>query len=179
MQHMFQQSLVLLQFINRVVDIPAACRFWSAQCTLCSRPWTFTGTVFGWLWTRLLLCSDRCSGWSCRKLWSLRSCSGFVRRPVLGQGRCARWCNDWGVRNAWFDCGYMLRFTRVSYGRFCTIFFMKEWTRIMRSILVASLPVHLPMMKWPRSSSTTSVVCFLDGFAGISAPRAVFTTLPA
>ena len=31
-----------------------------------------------------------------RKLWSLRSCSACVRRPVLSQGCCARWCNDWG-----------------------------------------------------------------------------------
>ena len=29
------------------MDIPAACRSWYAQCTLCSRPWTFTGTVLG------------------------------------------------------------------------------------------------------------------------------------
>ena len=42
-----------------------------------------------------------------RKLWSLRRCSGFGRRSVLGQGCCARWCNDWGPRNAWFDYGYM------------------------------------------------------------------------
>ena len=61
MQHMFQQSLV--QFIIRVVDIPAAADL-GTHSAHCARPWTLTGTVFGWLWTRLLLCSDRCSGWS-------------------------------------------------------------------------------------------------------------------
>ena len=60
----------------------------------------------GWLSTRLLLCSDRCPGWVMQKLWSFRSYT-FGVRPVPGQGCCARWCNDWGSRNAGFDDGYM------------------------------------------------------------------------
>ena len=40
--------------------------------------------------------------------------------------------------------------------------FLREWVLwILRSILVASLPVHMSKMKWPRSSSTTPVACFL------------------
>ena len=144
-----------------MVDIPAACRSWYAQFTLCSRPWTFTGTVFGWLWTRLLLCSDRCSRWSRRKLWSLRSCSGFERRPVLGQGRCARWCNVWECAMLGSTVDTCSALSRVAFGRIFTTFLVKGWTRILRSILVASLPVHMPKMKWPRSSSTTAVACFL------------------
>ena len=61
---------VALLVVNRMVDIPAACRSWYAQCTLCSRPWTFTGTVLGMVVMRLLLCNDRCPGWSAQKLWS-------------------------------------------------------------------------------------------------------------
>ena len=175
MQHMFQQSLVLLQFINRVVDIPAACRSWYAQCTLCSRPWTFTGTVFGWLWTRLLLCSDRCSGWSCRKLWSLRSCSGFGRRPVLGQGRCARRCNDWECAMLGSTVDTCSASSRVAFGRIFHDFLHEG----VDSAPEVNSRRFSPKMKWPRSSSTTSVACFWAGFAGISAPRAVFTTLPA
>ena len=78
MQHQCQQSLFMnpcvLQFINRMVDIPAVCRSWYAQCTLCSRPWTFTGTVLRWLFMRLLLCSDRCPGWGAQKTVEFRSC---------------------------------------------------------------------------------------------------------
>ena len=43
MQRQFQQFVEffvpLVQFLDRMVDIPAACRSWYAQCTLCSRPW--------------------------------------------------------------------------------------------------------------------------------------------
>ena len=78
----------------------------------------------GWLSTRLLLCSVRCSGWSRRKLWSLRSCSGCGRRPVLGQGRCARWCNDWGPRNAWFDYGSMLCIIQGGFWKNFMIFYV-------------------------------------------------------
>ena len=49
MQHKFQQLLFMnpgvLQFINRRVDIPAACRSWYAQCTLCSRPCSGDGCL--------------------------------------------------------------------------------------------------------------------------------------
>ena len=87
MQHKFQQFLFMnpgvLQFINRRVDIPAACRSWSAQCTLCSRPYS------GMVVTCLLLCSDRCPGWGAQKTVEFRSCRFS------------------GVRNAWFDYVYM------------------------------------------------------------------------
>ena len=110
MQHMSQQSLFMnsevFQFLNRMVDIPAAYRSWYAQCTLCNRPWTFTGTV---LWSACCCATTGALVVPRRILWSLRSCSGFGRRPVLGQDCCARWCNDWGPRNAWFDYGYMLK----------------------------------------------------------------------
>ena len=176
MQHMFQQSLVLFQFINRVVDIPAAADL-GTHSAHCARPWTFTGTV--WLGVpRLLLCNNRCSGWSRRKLWSLRSCSGWASSSSWTKSLCP-FVHRLGARSAWFDCGYLLRFTRVAYGRISTIFYVKGWTRILRSILVASLPGHMPKMKWPRSSSTTSVACFFGWYCWISAPRAVFTMLPA
>ena len=80
--------------------------------------------------------------------------------------RCARLCNDWGramLGSTVDTCSVLLR---VAYERICTIFYVNGWTRILRSILVASLPVHMPKMKWPRSSSTTSVACFLAGIAG-------------
>ena len=93
MQYKFQQSSfmnpVVLQVINRMVDIPAACRSWYAQCTLCSRLWTLTGTVLGMVVMRLLLCNDRCPGWGAQK--TVEFCS----------------CRSWGSRNAWFDYGYM------------------------------------------------------------------------
>ena len=42
MQRQFQQFVEFfvppVQFLDRVVDIPAACISWYAQCTLCSRP---------------------------------------------------------------------------------------------------------------------------------------------
>ena len=43
MQRQFQQFVEFfvpsVQFLDRMGDIPAACRSWHAQCTLCSRPW--------------------------------------------------------------------------------------------------------------------------------------------
>ena len=163
MQHMFQQSLVLFQFINRVVDIPAAADL-GTHSAHCVRPWTFTGTV--WLGvTRLFLCNNWCSGWSCRKLWSLRSCSGLASSSSW-TSRCTRLCNDWERAMLDSTVDTCCVSFRVAYGRICTIFYVKGWTRFLRSILVASLPVHMPKMMWPRSSSTTSVACFLAGIAG-------------
>ena len=76
-QRKFQQSLFMkpdvLQFINRMVDIPAACRSWYAQCTLCNRP---------------------CSGDGCLA-------PVVVQRQVPWLGRSS------GLRNAWFDYGYI------------------------------------------------------------------------
>ena len=59
----------------------------------------------------------------------------FSVRPVPGQGCCARWCNDWGSRNAWFNYGYM---SCIIQGGFCekfSDFYMIGWTRLLRSIL--------------------------------------------
>ena len=160
--------------------------------------WTFQGTVFGWLWTRLLLCNDWCPGGSRRKRWSFRSCSGFGRRPVLGQGCCARWCNDWGRAMLDSTVDTCSASSRMAFGIFF-IFYVIGWTRLMRSILVVSLHTW-PMRKLPCSSSV-AVTCVLlvslvmhlalcprkaelvvnssrgmhsTGFAGISAPLAVF-----
>ena len=61
-----------------------------------------TSTVLWWLLPCLLLCKGRCSGGSRVKLWSLCSCSACGRRPVPGQGCCAR-----GATSGWFDSGYI------------------------------------------------------------------------
>ena len=87
MQYKFLQSSflnpVVLQVINRMVDIPAACRSWYAQCTLCSRPWTLTGTVLGMVVMRLLSCNDRCPGGARRKLW-ISAVAVLGGRAMLG-----------------------------------------------------------------------------------------------
>ena len=162
MQRQFQQFVEffvpLVQLLDRVVDISAACRSWYAQCTLC-RPWPFTGTVFGWLWTRLLLYNDRYSGWLRRKLWSLRSCSGWASSSSWTRSLCPlvqrRGCALLG--STVVTCSAS---SRVAFGRIFPTFLVSGWTRILRSILVASLPVLMPKMKWPRSSSTFAVACF-------------------
>ena len=41
-----------------------------------------------------------------------------------------------GLRNAWFDYGYMFAVSRVVFGRISTIFHVIGWTRILGSILV-------------------------------------------
>ena len=85
------------------VGHPAACRSWYAQCTLCSRPWTFTGTVLGMVVMRLLLCNDRCPGWGAQKTVEFRSCTAvqLLDKVVVPVGATT------GSRNAWFDYGYM------------------------------------------------------------------------
>ena len=99
MQHEFQWFLFMnpcvLQFINRRVDIPAACRSWYAQC---SSPYS------GMVVTRLLLCSDRCPGWGAQKTVEFRGCRFS------------------GVRNAWFDYVYMFASSSEAFGRISTIF---------------------------------------------------------
>ena len=87
----------------------------------------------GWLSTRLLLCSDRCSGWVVQKTVEPPQWQFWVR-PVLGQGCCARWCNDRGSRNAWFDTGFMFCVSRMAFGSIYD-FYVFGWTRLLRSIL--------------------------------------------
>ena len=70
-----------------------------------------------------------------RKLWSLRSCSGFGRRPFLGQGRCARWCNDWERAMLGSTVDTCLLCPGWLLGDFFTNFLVTGWTRILRSIL--------------------------------------------
>ena len=68
------------------MDIPAAADL-GTHSAHCARPWTFTGTVLAGcdvvLW---LVAQKTVESPQLQWLW---------RRPVLGQGRCARWCNDW------------------------------------------------------------------------------------
>ena len=101
MQRQFHQFVEFfvppVQFLDRMVDIPAACRFWYAQCK------TVQQTVDFHRYSSLDGCGCACCCAMTGALvvprriqWSLCRCSGFGRRPVLGQGCCARWCNDWG-----------------------------------------------------------------------------------
>ena len=68
MQYKFQQSLFMnprvLQFINSMVDISAACSSWYAQCTLCSRPCSGDGCHAP------VVVQRQVSGWGVQKLWS-------------------------------------------------------------------------------------------------------------
>ena len=77
---------------------------------------------------------QRHSGWVVQKTVEPPQWQFWVR-PVLGQGCCARWCNDWGPRNAWFDYGSMLC---IFLGGFLEEFhdFLRDWvSRLLRSIL--------------------------------------------
>ena len=116
MQHKFQQFLFtnpgVLQFINRRVDIPAVCRSWYAQCTLCSRQCS------GLVVLRLLLCNDRCAGGARRKLW--------IPAVAVSLG-CAMLGSTVDTCSA---------SSRVAFGRISTIFHVTGWTRILGSILV-------------------------------------------
>ena len=113
-------------------------------------------SVCGVVWSRrqpLRACCCATTGalvGSCRKLWSLRSCS-FGCRPVLGQGCCARWCNDWGSRSAWFDDGYM----------FC-VSSRKTLGRISHHFPLEGVDSAPELDSRPAgTSSTTAVACSL------------------
>ena len=116
MQHEYQWFLFMnpcvLQFINRRVDIPAACRSWYAQCTLCSSLYS------GMIVTRLLLCSDRCPGWGAQKTVEFRSCRFS------------------GVRNAWFDYVYMFCIIQGGFWKNFYDFPRVGGLGILRSLLV-------------------------------------------
>ena len=52
-----------VQFFARVLDIPAACRDWYAQCKTVQQTMEISQVQFlAWLSTRPLLCNDRCMG---------------------------------------------------------------------------------------------------------------------
>ena len=53
-----------------MVDIATACRSWYAQCTLCSRPWTLTGTVLGMFVVACCCATTGALLGAHRKLWS-------------------------------------------------------------------------------------------------------------
>ena len=126
----------VLQFINRMVDIPAACRSWYAQCTLCSRP---------------------CSGDGCHA-------PVVVQRQVPWLGRAEN-CGDpqlpffWGSRNAWFDYGYMIC---IIQGGFWVIFydFLRDWVDSAPEVDSRRSLHTWPMRKWPSSSSTVAWLAF-------------------
>ena len=161
MQRQFQQIVEFfvpsVQFVDRMVDTSVACRSWYAQCTLCSRPWR-SHRYSSWDGCSRACCCAATGALigSCRKLWSLRSCS-FGCRPVPGQGCCARRCNDCGSRNSWFDCGYML-FSREAFGIFFAIFYVKRLIRLLSSIHVLLFwpahrrqrQFHTPRATFPR-----------------------------
>ena len=50
-----------VQFLDRMMDIPAACRSLGTHSAHCADRADLTGTVLRWLWTRLLFCNDKCS----------------------------------------------------------------------------------------------------------------------
>ena len=100
------------------------------------------------------------------------------RRPVLGQGRCARWCND-GARIAWFDCGYMFCFIHGGFWK--NVYdFPRVW--------VDSDPEVNSRRFSPCSHAEDDMAALVfdngsgmlfAGIAGISTPRAVSRRLPA
>ena len=101
------------------------------------------------------------------KLWSLRSCNGSGRRPVIGQGRCARWCNDLASR-IWFDDGYM--FCIIQGGSW------KIFCHFLRGWVDSAFEVDSP--SWPaRRRQWQSHVPYW--FCWFDAPRALFPRLPA
>ena len=114
MQHQFQQSLFMnpcvLQFINRVVDIPAAADLGthSAHCA-----------------------ADR--GLSQVQFFVGVYAPVVVQRQVPWLGRAEncgfRSCRFSGVRNAWFDCGYMFCIIQGGFWKNFTIFLVIWWTR--------------------------------------------------
>ena len=106
---------------------------------------------------RQLLCNDRCPGWDAQKTVESPQLQWFGRRPVLGQGCCARWCNDLGPRNAWFDYGYMFCIIQGGFWKNFFDFLRDLVSRLLRSIL-------RPGRHVVDTGSGTS----LTGFAGLT-----------
>ena len=89
MQRQFQQFVELfvplVQFVDRMVDIPAAFRSWYAQCTSVQQTVEISQVQF--LGGCGCACCFSMTGvlvWSCSKLWSLRSCRSSGGRAMLG-----------------------------------------------------------------------------------------------
>ena len=129
MQWQFQQFaeffVPLVQFLDRMMDIPAACRSWYAQYIPVQQTVEISQVQFlGGCGRSCCFAMTGALVGSCRKLSSFRSCSAFGCRPVPGHGCCARWCNDWGSRNAWFDDGYMLCIIQGGFWKNFVFFYM-------------------------------------------------------
>ena len=98
------------------------------------------------------------------------------RRPVIGQGRCARRCNDWGRAMLGSTVVTCSASSSVAFGRIFTTFLVSGRTRILRSIFVASSPCSLAEDEVAALVVNNASGMLFAGIAGISAPRAVFTT---
>ena len=141
---------------DHAAAVPSSSSSWCLRFSFSTEWWTFqshadlgthsahcaadrgdlTVTVLGMVVDALVVVNDRCPGWVAQQTVEFRSCSACGRRPVPGQGCCARWCNDFGSRNAWFDDGYMLHIIQGGFWRFFAIFYMKGLTRLLSSIFV-------------------------------------------
>ena len=116
MQHKFQQYLCFSSSTEGwTLQLHADLGTHSAHC---AADRGLAGTVFGWLWTRLLLCNDRCPGWGAQKTVEFRSCRFS------------------GLRNARFGDGYLIGIIQGGFWKNSTIFHVTGWTRILGSILV-------------------------------------------
>ena len=128
MQRQFQQLVDFLvpsvQFLDRVVDFPAACRSWYAQCTLYSRPWR-SHRYSSWDGCRRACCCAATGALVglCRKLWSLRSGSfwfvQFLDKVAVPVG-----ATDREPRNVWFDYGSMLCIIQGGFWKNFMIFYV-------------------------------------------------------
>ena len=96
MQHMFQQSLVLFQFINRVVDIPAAADLGTHSAHCANRGLSQVQFLAGC--GRACCCAITGAPVGRAENCGVSAVAVVGRRPVLGQSRCARLCNDWGAQ---------------------------------------------------------------------------------
>ena len=139
MQHKFQQFLFMnpgvLQFINRRVDIPAVCRSWYAQRTLCSRP---------------------CSGDGCLA-------PVVVQRQVPWLGRAQKLEFRslpflWGCAMLGSTMGTCSASSRVAFGRFFC-YFPSDWVDSDPEVNSRRSLRTWPMRNWPCSSSTMAVAC--------------------
>ena len=154
----------------------AACRSWYAQCTLCSRPRTFTGTVLGMVVMRLLLCNDRCPGWGAQKTVEFRSCSACGRCPVPGQRLLCPSVQRLGRAMLGSTMDTCSASSWMAFGRICTFFYMKGQTLDPEVDSCGFSPCSHAEEDVAALVVDNSSGLLFAGFSGISAPRAVFPT---
>ena len=128
MHYKFQQSMFMttgvFQFINSMLD-PSCLQI------LVRTVHTVQQTVdphrySSWVGCqRLLMCNERCPGWSAQKTVEFRSCSACGRCPVSGQGCCARRCSDCVRAMLGSTMDTYSASSTVAFGSICTIFYMK------------------------------------------------------